>query len=57
MKEEKISIYRVLPIIGMFLSIIAATVILFIINKKDLDEFLCVIFLIIGFIPILIFEK
>ena len=56
MKEEKISIYRVLPIIGMFLSIIAATVILFIINKKDLDEFLCVIFLIIGFIPILIFE-
>lgn len=56
MKEEKISIYRVLPIVGMFLSIIIATIILFVINKKDLDEFLCVTFLIIGFVPIMVFE-
>ena len=56
MKEEKISIYRVLPIVGMFLSIIMATIILFIVNKKDLDEFLCAAFLIIGFAPIIIFE-
>lgn len=56
MKEEKISIYRVLPIVGMFLSIIAATGILFVINKKELDEFLCVVFIILGFVPILVYE-
>ena len=56
MKEEKISIYRVLPIVGMFLSIIIATIILFVINKKDLDEFLCAAFLIVGFVPIVVFE-
>lgn len=56
MKEEKISIYRVIPIIGMFLSIVVSTSILFVVNKKDLDEFLCMVFLILGFIPIVIFE-
>ena len=56
MKEEKISIYRVLPIMGMFLSVMAATGILFVINKKNLDEFLCTAFLILAFIPILIYE-
>lgn len=56
MKEEKISIYRILPMIGIFLSIIVSTGLLFILNKKELDEFLCAVFIILGFIPIVVFE-
>lgn len=56
MKEEKISIYRVLPIVGIFLSIMATTGVLCGINKMEIDQVLCVLFVIVGFMPVLIFE-
>lgn len=56
MREEKISIYRVISIIGMFVSVIATAIILCVINKKEFDESACVIFLILGFMPIIVFE-
>ena len=56
MKEQKISVYRVIPIMGMLLSIIVSSGILCLLNKKELDEILCVAFVIIGFFPIGIFE-
>ena len=56
MKEEKVSKYRVLPIIGMIISIMTAAGILCVLNKKEIDEIICILFLIIGFAPIGIFE-
>jgi len=56
MNEEKISKYRVWAIIGMFLSIIVSSGILCIINKRGLDDIICVSFIILGIMPIIIFE-
>ena len=56
MKEEKISIYRVLPILGMILSAIAAAGVLCYINKLEIDQMICVAFLVIAFVPIIVFE-
>lgn len=56
MKEEKISIYRVLSIIGMIISVITASGILCILNKREIDEMFCVLFVIVGFVPIGVFE-
>lgn len=56
MKEEKVSIYRVFSILGMFVSLIATSGILCVINKREFDEILCVMFVILGFMPIIIFE-
>lgn len=56
MKEQKLSIYRVFPVIGMFLAILVASGILCFMNNKEIDEILCVVFVIVGFIPIIVFE-
>lgn len=56
MREEKISIHRILPIIGMTVSAIIAAGILSYINKLEGKQILCVIFLVIAFMPIIIFE-
>ena len=56
MKEEKISIYRVLPILGMVISALIACVILCFINKLEIDQIICVAFVTIAFLPILILE-
>lgn len=56
MREEKLSIYRILPMIGIFFSITATAFILCVINKRGIDEMLCVAFIVLSFMPILIFE-
>lgn len=56
MKEEKISIYRVLPILGMVISALAACGILCFMNKLEIDQMICVAFVTIAFLPILILE-
>ncbi len=56
MKEEKISIYRVLPILGIFCSALAASGALCYFHKLEFDQILCVLFVIIGFMPIIVFE-
>lgn len=56
MKEEKISVYRVLPVFGMFISMLAACGALCLLNKNEIDEIICVAFVIIGFVPIGVFE-
>ena len=56
MKEEKISIHRVLPISVMVLSAIIAAGVLCYLNKLDTDQIICVAFLVIAFMPIMILE-
>ena len=56
MKEEKVSIYRVLYIVGIFSIITATASILCVLNKMEIDQLLCVLFVILGFMPVLIFE-
>lgn len=56
MKEEKISIYRVLPICVMVLSAIISVGALCFINQLKFDQIICVSFLVISFIPIMVFE-
>lgn len=56
MNEEKISIYRVLPIFSMIISAIVSSGILCFVNQLEIDQILCVLFVIIGFIPIIIFD-
>lgn len=55
-EQEKISIHRVLPILGMIVSAIAASGILCVINNLEIDQILCVMFVILGFVPVMIFE-
>ena len=56
MKEERISLYRVLSIVGMFISSIALAGMLCYINKLEVDQIICVLFLVIAFMPIIIIE-
>lgn len=56
MREEKISIYRVLPILGMVLSAMVAAGVLCLINKLEIDQMICVAFVVVAFIPIIVFE-
>lgn len=56
MTREKISVYRVLPIIGIIITAIAASGILCFINQLEIDQILCTLFVIMGFVPIIIFE-
>ena len=56
MKEEKISLYRILPIVGIIISAIAAAGMLCYINELEIDQIICVIFLVVAFLPLLIFE-
>ena len=56
MKEERISIHRVLPIVGIIISAIAASGMLCYINKLEIDQIICVAFLVVAFVPIIIFE-
>lgn len=56
MKEEKISIHRVFPVIGIIVSAIAAAGVLCYINKLEIDQIICVAFLVVAFVPIIIFE-
>lgn len=55
-EQEKISIHRVLPILGMIFSAISSAGVLCYINKLEFEEILCVLFVILGFVPIMIFE-
>lgn len=56
MNKERISMYRVLPIVGMIASAIIASGILCIVNQLEIDQILCVLFIVIGFVPIIIFQ-
>ena len=56
MNEEKISIYRVLPIFSMIISAIVSSGILCFVNQLEIDQIICVLFVIFGFIPIIIFD-
>ena len=56
MKEEKISIHRVLPIVIMVLAAIISAGALCYINKLDIDQIICVAFFVIAFMPIMILE-
>lgn len=56
MKEEKISIYRVIPILGMLCSALFMTAILSIMNKLKIDQLICMCFLVVSFMPILLLE-
>ncbi|MBQ3558332.1 MAG: hypothetical protein IJA07_02305 [Agathobacter sp.] len=56
MKEEKISIHRVIPILGMLVSAGIAAGVLCYINQLEIDQIICVTFLVISFMPIVIFE-
>lgn len=56
MKEEKISIYRVIPIAVMMLSAVIAAGVLCYLNKLDTDQIICVAFFVIAFMPIMILE-
>ncbi len=53
MKEEKISVYRVLPILGIMTSAIVLSGILCVLNKLEMDEILCILFVIFGFMPVI----
>lgn len=56
MKEEKISIHRLLPIIGIVISAIVSAGVLCYINKLEIDQIVCVAFLVVAFVPVIIFE-
>ena len=56
MKEEKISIHRIFPVIGIIVSAITAAGALCYINKLEIDQIICVAFLVVAFVPIIIFE-
>ena len=50
MKDEKISIYRILPIVGIILTAIVSAGILSVINKLEIDQIICILFVVIGFV-------
>ena len=56
MKEEKINIHRLSPILGIILSMVVASSVLCFINKLSANQIICVFFLVIAFIPVIIFE-
>lgn len=56
MKEEKVSIFRVLPIVGIMISLMVASGTLCYLNKLEIDQIIIVVFLVLAFIPIFIFE-
>lgn len=56
MKDEKISIYRALPIAVIILSAIISTGVLCYINKLDINQIICVLFLVVAFMPIIVLE-
>lgn len=56
MNDEKISVYRVGPILGIILTAIVSASILCVINQLEIDQIFCILFVIIGFVPVIIFE-
>ena len=56
MKEEKINIYRVLSIAGIFLCLVSTAGGLCFINQMKIEQVLCIVFIILGIMPVLIFE-
>lgn len=56
MKEEKISLYRVLPILGILISAAASAGMLCYVNELEIDQIICVAFLVVAFMPLIIFE-
>lgn len=56
MKEEKISIHRVLPIAVILLSAVITAGLLCYINKLDTNQIICVTFLVVAFMPIFVLE-
>ena len=56
MKEEKVSVYRMLPIFGMLICAIVAAGMLCYINELEIDQIICVVFLVVAFMPLIIFE-
>ena len=56
MNEEKISIYRIIPILGIIVTAIVSAGILCIVNKLEIDQIFCILFVIAGFVPIIVFE-
>ncbi len=56
MNEEKISRYRILSILGMIASAILTAGILCVLNQSEMEQVVCTMFVLLGFIPIMIFE-
>ena len=56
MKEEKISMYRVASMVGMFISTILATGLLCYLNKLNSSQVISVIFVVLAFFPMIIFN-
>lgn len=56
MKEDKISLYRILPVLGILISAFTAAGMLCYVNELELNQIICVIFLVIAFMPLIIFE-
>lgn len=54
--QEKISKYRTRPFIAIVLSAIVSSVFLCVINALEFDEISCVLFVILGFMPVIYFE-
>ena len=54
--SEKISIYRVLPCLAIFITAIITSGVLCYLNKLQFDEIFCVCIVILGIIPVLFFE-
>ena len=44
MKDEKISIYRVLPIVSIIFTAIVSAGVLSVINKLEIDQIICILF-------------
>lgn len=56
MIEEKVSIHRIVPIIGMIITAVIAASLLCYMNQLESQQVLCVVFLVLAFMPIIIFE-
>lgn len=56
MNEEKINKYRILSILGIIISAVLTSVILSVLNKLEIVQIVCTMFVLLGFIPLMIFE-
>lgn len=56
MKEERISAYRVAAIVGMIISAILSSGFLCYVNKLEKEQIITVVFIVIAFFPMIIFE-
>lgn len=56
MNEEKINKYRIFFILGMIITAVLTSIILCVLNKSEMEQIVCTMFVLLGFIPLMIFE-